>query len=544
MDLHNYNIVFLNWQNFIKMKRYEFLRNFTYGLAAFSILPSMTYCKSGNGLNPNSGNSINESFNPDLDIELTAAQRNLQVFTGNKTEVYSYVSNILKAENSTVENLPGSWLGPVFRVKQGQKVRVRFKNQLPRESVIHWHGLHIPPKMDGHPMYAINNGKQYVYEFEVNNRPGTYWFHPHPDKITGPQVYRGLAGMFIVEDDENNLPAGQYDVPLIIQDRIFDDNNQLVYMQNNPMSQMQGFLGNRIVVNGNPENNLEVSKATYRFRVLNGSNSRIYKLAWSDGSDVIVIGTDGGLLPQPVRKPYLILGSGERVELWKDFSTSDTGKEVHLQSLSFNDGSSMGMGGGMMGGGMMGGSGPENGVGFDICTFTVTSQSGERKSLPSTFEAIKSIPESEAVNADSPRRFRFYNQRMQWVINGETFEMREVADWEKVKLNTTEIWEFINGDNGQGMGMMQNMMKMPHPVHLHGLQFQIIDRDVSGMSSDSWNTIKDGFVDEGWQDTFMLMPGMKVKIALRFKDYTGIYVYHCHNLEHEDMGMMRNYEVI
>ncbi len=131
MDLHNHNSVFFNWQNFIKMKRYEFLRNFTFGLAAFSILPSMAYCESGSELNAiYAGNAINESFNPDLDIELTAAQRNIQVLPGNKTEVYSYVSDILKAENATVENLPGSWLEPVFRVKQGQKVRVRFKNQL------------------------------------------------------------------------------------------------------------------------------------------------------------------------------------------------------------------------------------------------------------------------------------------------------------------------------------------------------------------------------------------------------------------------------
>ncbi len=522
------------------MKRYKFLRNFTYGLAAFSILPSMTYCESGSELNATSaGNTIDESFNPDLDIELTAAQRNLQVLPGNKTEVYSYVSDILKAENATVENLPGSWLGPVFRVKQGQKVRVRFKNQLPRESVIHWHGLHIPPEMDGHPMYAIKNGEQYIYEFEVNNRPGTYWFHPHPDKITGPQVYQGLAGMFIVEGNENDLPAGKYDIPLIIQDRIFDSSNRLVYMQNNPMSQMQGFLGNRIVVNGNPENNIQVSESTYRFRVLNGSNSRIYKMAWSDGSDVIVIGTDGGLLPQPVRKPYLMLAPGERAEIWKDFSGMNADDEVWLQSLPFSDGTSMGMGGGMMGG-----SGPANGIAFDICKFTVTSESGERKSLPSAFQTISSIRESEAVNATSPRQFRFYNQRMQWVINGETFGMKEVADWEQVKLNTTEIWEFINGDSGRGMGMMQDMMRMPHPVHLHGLQFQITNRDISGVSADSWETVRDGFVDDGWQDTFLLMPGMKVKIALKFEDFTGIFVYHCHNLEHEDMGMMRNYEVI
>jgi FtsP/CotA-like multicopper oxidase with cupredoxin domain len=531
------------------MKRSDFIRRLTGGVVTTTFLPVITFCQTDGQATVTDGNyNVNPGFNPDVDVELTSARDNMQVLNGNKTEVYSYTSNVLKDGNATVENLPGSWLGPVFRVKPGQKIRVRFKNQLPRESVIHWHGLHIPPEMDGHPMYAVDNGEQYVYEFEVNNRPGTYWFHPHPDKITGPQVYQGLAGMFIVEDDENNLPSGKYDIPLIVQDRIFDRNNQLVYLQNNPMSRMQGFLGNRIIINGNPDNNIQVSKATYRFRVLNGSNSRIYKLAWSDGSDLIVIGTDGGLLSQPTRKPYLMLAPGERVEIWKDFSAMNTDDELDLQSLPFNNGTSMGMGGGM-GGGMMGGrmmsaSGPANGTGFDICKFTVTSESGERKSLPGTFQNINSIQESEAENAGSPRQFRFYNQRMQWVINGETFEMRGVADWEKVKLNTTEIWEFINGDNGRGMGMMQDMMRMPHPVHLHGLQFQIIERDVSEMQRDVWETVKDGFIDEGWQDTFLLMPGMKVKIALRFEDYTGIYVYHCHNLEHEDMGMMRNYEVI
>tara|TARA_R110002050_G_scaffold122873_1_gene241428 strand:- start:1202 stop:2788 length:1587 start_codon:yes stop_codon:yes gene_type:complete len=527
------------------MKRADFIKRLGGGIAASAFLPAFTFCGNGSRGTMIEGNyKINASFNPDVDVEFTAIRNNIQVMSGNKTEVYSYVLNVLKADNATVENLPGSWLGPVFRVKQRQRIRVRFKNQLPRESVIHWHGLHIPPEMDGHPMYAVENGAQYVYEFEVNNRPGTYWFHPHPDKITGQQVYAGLAGMFIVEGNEDNLPTGKYDLPLIIQDRIFDGNNQLVYMQNNQMSRMQGFLGDRIAVNGTLENNIQVSKSTYRFRVLNGSNSRIYKLAWSDGSDVIVIGTDGGLLSQPVRKPYVMLAPGERIEIWKDFSEMNAEDQVYLHSLPFNDGTSMGMGGGMMGDQMMSGSGLSNGTGFDIFSFTVTSESGERKSLPSAFQNISSIPESEAVNAASPRQFRFFNQRMQWVINGETFEMREVADWEKVSLNTTEVWEFINGNDGRGMGMMQDMMRMPHPVHLHGLQFQIIDRDFSGVSADSWGTVEDGFIDDGWQDTFLLLPGMKVKIALKFEDFTGVYVYHCHNLEHEDMGMMRNYEVV
>jgi len=297
-------------------------------------------------------------------------------------------------------------------------------------------------------------------------------------------------------------------------------------------------------VNGFPERTMEVSKSTYRLRILNGSNSRIYKLAWNDGKDVIVIGTDGGLLEKPIKKPYLMLAPGQRAEIWKDFSDAENTDEIQLQSLAFTDGTSMGMGGGMMGGGMMQSDGVENGIGFNVARFKIAKSGGNSKTLPASFSTIEKIDPAGAVNSNSPRQFFFYNQRMEWVINGETFGMTEVADWEKVKLNTTEIWEFINGYNGHGRGMMSDMMRMPHPIHLHGLQFQIIDRDISGMDRAVWETVKDGFMDEGWQDTFLLMPGMKVKIVMKFKDFQGIYVYHCHNLEHEDMGMMRNYEVV
>ncbi|GET25855.1 multicopper oxidase family protein [Prolixibacter sp. NT017] len=487
---------------------------------------------------------LNKNFPADIDLEFTASPDQVQLLNGSKTNVYTYQTRILKAENASVDKLPGSYLGPVIRVKQGQNVRVRFKNQLPRESVIHWHGLHIPQKMDGHPMYAIDKGGEFVYEFTVNNRPGTYWFHPHPDKYTGPQVYYGLAGLFIVEGDETGLPDGEYDVPLVIQDRKIDADNQLVYLDGGRMARMQGFLGDRILVNGQPDWNLDVKKGTYRLRILNGSNSRIYKLAWSDGSDIVAIGTDGGLLEKPVTRPYLMLSPGERIEIWKDFSSHNDGEEVRLKSLSFKTGSPMG-GGGMMGG-MMGGGQQQtpNGTAFDLASFQVTPQAGVQKELPAAFAKHRILSPSDAVNANNPRTFHFSFERMQWVINGETFEMMGVADWEKVKLNTTEIWEFINGGGSRGMGRMGNMMQMPHPVHLHGLQFRIIDRDVSDMSASVWESVKDGFVDQGWQDTFLLMPGMKVQAVMKFEDFTGIFVYHCHNLEHEDMGMMRNYEVI
>lgn len=482
-------------------------------------------------------------FNPDIDIELTAVKTQMQLLPGPQTEVFTYRSKLISGDENSLTELAGSYLGPIIRVKPGQKIRVRFKNQLPRESVIHWHGLHISPVMDGHPMYAIKTGEEYIYEFEVTNRPGTYWFHPHPDKITGPQVYHGLAGLFIVEDENEKLPDGEFDMPLVIHDRIFDDNNHLIY-DDNRMTQMQGFLGKRIMINGSASTRLEVSKATYRFRILNGSNSRIYKLAWNDASDMLVIGTDGGLLSAPINKSYVMLAPGERIEVWKDFSDMEGGSQLVLKSLVFNSDANMGMGG-MMGEGMHGSAkGLDNGAAFDICSFEVTNTKGPKLALPAGFETIDQINATEAINQKDPRTFRFFNEHMQWVINGETFDMTEVAEWEKVKLNTNEIWEFVNDDNGQGMGMMQDMMRMPHPVHIHGLSFQLISRDVSDMDAAVWNSVNEGFIDKGWQDTFLLMPGMKVRVIMRFEDFTGMYVYHCHNLEHEDMGMMRNYEVV
>ena len=193
----------------------------------------------------------------------------------------------------------------------------------------------------------------------MNNRPGTYWFHPHPHGITGYQVYKGLAGMFIVEESKSNLPSDKYELPLVIQDRRFDSSNQLLYLENNMMDRMVGFLGDQILINGQSDTSMEVDKATSRFRVLNGSNSRIYKLAWSDGSDLTVIGNDGGLLSKPTEKPYIILGPGERIDIWRDFSDTNSGEHISLNSLAFNSGTSMGMmgGGRGMGGGMMRGRG-------------------------------------------------------------------------------------------------------------------------------------------------------------------------------------------
>lgn len=515
-------------------------------------------CNAQEKNNNDSGSTeASKDFTPDIEIDLTAQPFDMQLLEGKKTEVFHYEAKLVKGEDHNLSKIEESYLGPVINVKQGQKIRVIFKNNLPRESIIHWHRLHIPTQMDGHPIHAVNKGEQYVYEFTVVDRPGTYWFHPHPDKITGPQVYRGLAGLFIIENEREGLPVGEFNQPLVIQDRSFDTDNQLLYLDGSRMQRMEGFLGNQLFINGQNNKNQNVKQETYRLRVLNGSNARIYKLAWRDNTDIKVIATDGGLLEKHVSKPYLILAPGERVEIWKDFSDYDEEDQLTLESQAFNSGTSMGnMGGrmmdnnedGMMGsrqGGMMqGNSSPENGAPMDLHTFNLTREKGKTLKLPQNLAEIEKITPSMAVNFETPRQFHFFNERRNWVINGETFDMEEVADWEKVKLNITEIWQFINGDDGSGMGMMQDMMQLPHPAHIHGLQFQIIERDVSGMDAAVWDRVKDGIIDHGWQDTFLLMPGMKVKVIMSFKDFTGKYIYHCHNLGHEDMGMMRNFEVL
>ena len=533
----------------------------TRALMVMIIMPSFVFChNTGQNKQTKGFSTITDSFEADIDLSITATPFEVQLFEGQKTAVYTYKAELIKGETSFLQKIPHSYLGPIIRVKPQQKIRIRFNNELSDESIIHWHGLHVPHEMDGHPIHVIKNGEQYIYEFVVDNRPGTYWFHPHPHGQTGPQVYKGLAGLFIVEDDRDDLPSEEFEVPIVIQDRRFDSSNQLVYLENNMMDRMIGFLGDEIIINGASNTSMKVKKGTYRFRVLNGSNSRIYKLAWSDGADLTIIGNDGGLLSKPIDKPYMMLSPGERIEVWRDFSSEETNQQISLNSLTFDSGTMMGMMGGGRRGGMMRGRGMmqgrgmmddernlsdsyiDNGEALALYDFVVSDQEGEKLTLPTEFESIEQFDLSEAVNQSSPRRFDFHFQRMEWLINGRTFEMTEVAEWEKVKLNTTELWQFIN--SGSGRGMMGNMMKMPHPVHIHGLQFQIIDRDISQVSPSVWNSMKDGFIDEGWQDTFLLLPDMSVTVALRFEDFTGLFIYHCHNLEHEDMGMMRNYEVV
>jgi len=324
---------------------------------------------------------------PDLELALKATHGQVGILPGAETAVWRYQAELLRGDPASVTVLPGSYLGPILRVRHGQRVRVHFTNDLPELSIVHWHGLLVPDDMDGHPRFAVGAGQSCTYDFQVVNRAGTYWFHPHPHGLTGGQVYRGLAGLFIVGDDEEaalGLPQGEYDLPLVLQDRQFDAGNQLVYlgqgggMMDDGMTQMMGFLGDRILVNGQLDFTLPVATRAYRLRLLNGSNSRIYKLVWRDGSPLTVIATDGGLLEQPVQRPFVMLAPGERIELWADFARRKLGDELFLDSEKFvgaeGDDLTVEMGGMGGMGGMMHTAALPNGAAFPVACFRVVRQ--------------------------------------------------------------------------------------------------------------------------------------------------------------------------
>ncbi len=486
-------------------------------------------------------------FQPDLDLTLRAFADEVALLPGAATRVWRYEGSVVSGDPNSVQPIPGSYLGPIIRVRRGQKVRITFNNDLPdddQESIIHWHGLQVPAAMDGHPHNAIAPGRSFVYEFEVIDRAGTYWFHPHPHGLTAEQVNAGLAGLFIVSDVETDtvaLPAGEADLPLVIQDRVIDSDNQFVYALD-MMSAMMGFLGDRVLVNGQPDLVVPVATRAYRLRMLNGSNARIYKLAWAEGDPLTVIGTDDGLLGAPLERPYVMLAPGERVELWIDLRDRDVGSELHLISQAFSGADGVGgMAGGMMHGGMAGG---EQGEALPLATLRVEHQESDGLVLPETLAQLTALTPGEAVNAAGPRRIVISQRNMAWKLNGRDFEMTAVADDEQVGADTLELWEIVNDVNPQEM---MDPLGMAHPFHIHGVQFQVVGRSLRGdypELAEGYATVSAGFVDEGWKDTVLIMPGETVQLIMRFPQYPGLFVYHCHNLEHADQGMMRNYQIL
>lgn len=466
-------------------------------------------------------------FVPDVDLVLTAAPDDVPMLPGEPTRVWRFTGRLLTGPADTLQTLPGSYLGPVIRLRRGQHVRVRFVNQLPEDSVVHWHGLDVPASADGHPRLAIGQGQEYVVEFEVTNRAGMYWYHPHPHTRTGAQVYHGLAGLLLVRDDDEDtltLPSGAAELLCVLQDRRFDARNQLVFHGGSTMEMMNGFLGDRVLVNGQPQPTIEVDAAWHRVRLLNASNARIYKLAWSRDLQMTVIGGDGGLLEHPLYQQVLTLAPGQRADLLLDLTGLAAGTELHLESLAFAEADAG------VGGRMGTTSNIPNGAPLRVMTLHTGARKGPTFRMPerlSTFDAVPS-PHADATSRSVPLTF----QRMAWLLGGRTFGMDDVASEETVAAGSTQLWEFTNPARPRGM-------QAAHPIHIHGRQFRVVART----GGSDTNTLRAGIVDAGWSDTVLILPGETVRVHVTFTRHPGLYLYHCHILEHEDMGMMRNFRV-
>jgi FtsP/CotA-like multicopper oxidase with cupredoxin domain len=401
------------------------------------------------------------------------------------------------------ESLPS----PLLRMRRGDPFQVVLENRLPQDVILHWHGLAPPADMDGHPRYAVGTGMEYHYQFTVEDRAGTYWYHSHTHTRTAEQTYRGVAGLLIVEDDEEDglgLPSGDREIPVILQDRRVDDAGVPYYQPFGP-DRMAGYMGPEPFGNGIRGPRVEVDSALYRLRVLNGSNARIFRLGRSDARPLVLVGNDGGLIERSRTLSHVDLGPAERADLLLDLRGTGEGDRVMLRSLSFT----LPGGAGFMGGANL------QGQPLDLLEFRVTRSVDEPTLIP---DELSTVPGPNPEDAVRERTFRFTSEMMDHRINGRSFQMDRID--EVVPFEETEIWTFVNDSF------------LPHPVHLHATHFRVISRSGGRNQVLPW--------EAGGKDTVLLHPFEAVRVAVRFTAHRGLFLLHCHNLEHEDMGMMAN----
>jgi FtsP/CotA-like multicopper oxidase with cupredoxin domain len=345
-----------------------------------------------------------------------------------------------------------------------------------------------------------------------------------------------MAGLLIVEGDEDealDLPSGDFEIPLILRDRRAESEDPFDYAARGMgPDAMMGYLGDTPYVSGRPHPTVEVARGAYRLRLLNASNARLLELELDSGDTMTLVGTDGGLLPSAARIDRMLMGTGERADLLVDFSSYQPGTRVVLRSRAFTIPGMMGMG--MMGGGpggrgpggrgrgrMMGGMGGlPQGTEMDFVTFVVADEPAAP--MPRLPERLRGERGPRPDAGATRRTFRFQSEMMRHAINGRAFAMDRVDV--EVPLGSTEVWELVN-DSG-----------FAHPVHVHAGRFRVLSRSGGRAALMPW--------ERGLKDTVLVLPGERVEIAVRFEHHPGLFLLHCHNLEHEDAGMMANFRVV
>ncbi|WP_438311536.1 multicopper oxidase family protein [Sporosarcina sp. FA9] len=402
-----------------------------------------------------------------------------EIFDGIETNTYGY---------------NGTFLGPMLRLEKGDTVKIRAINELDENTTFHWHGLEVAADADGGPHDVIKPGEEKIIEFKVEQEAATLWFHPHPEGKTSEQVYNGLAGLVYIEDDNSKslgLPTdyGKNDIPLIFQDKTFDDKKQLNYRA---AMNDDGTIGDTLLINGTLNPKLTVNKEKVRLRLLNGSNARNFTFKLNTGDSFIQIATDGGFLNAPVTLNEITLTPSERAEIVVDFS-----------QLNLENGLAL-----------------INEDGSVLLPFEVSDQSGAISRIPGEMNDFSLTVEEKDLPVT--KKVELFGMMDMVMINGKKFDADRIDFTQQ--QGVTEVWEIYNRPDMMG-GMI-------HPFHIHGTQFKIISRDGEEPSE----------YEQGWKDSIAVHPGERVKIAIQF-NHKGVYMFHCHILEHEDNGMMGQIEV-
>lgn len=420
------------------------------------------------------------------------------------TDYYDITQSVAKQQiipglpPTTVWGFNGITPGPTIIARRNREVVIRQTNTLPEAISTHLHGMTTQMVFDGYPEILVEPGSSYEYRYPNLNHAATLWYHDHAIHHTSTHVYQGLSAFYIIHDEVEEslpLPKGDYDLALNIQDKLFAPDGSFIYDNNGN----KGVDGNIILVNGTPFPRFEVANRKYRFRILNGSDKRSYKLALSTGQPFTVIGTDSGLMTKPQQVSEFRIGTAERYEVVIDFSQYKVGSQIVLQNLFADKKEPL----------------------SQIMRFDVARQEADNSSIPDTLRNdYEVLQESQAART---REFRFERSNGLWQINGKIWDANR-AD-ATPKLGDVEIWRLYNNAGGWF-----------HPIHLHLLLegFRILDR----------NGAPPFPYELGQKDVAYVGENESVRVIGRFVPFKGKFVFHCHNASHEDHDMMSQFEVI
>jgi len=421
-----------------------------------------------------------------VEVNITAAVAMVSMQPGVLSEVFAY--------NGTVP-------GPTLDVREGDHVIVHFRNNLPEPTTIHWHGIHLPFESDGSPFRPIAPGKTHDYEFTVRaGTAGTYWYHPHPDRRTGFAIGKGLFGGIIVHAADDPLPSMPEKL-IILSDNRFLQDGSIGFSEaaslTGGVDEENGREGPVLFVNGHVMPTISIGNGeVQRWRLVNASAGRIFRIALS-GNTFLHVGSDGGLFEKPMQVKEILLTTGERVELLVR-GTGAPGTRIVLQDLPYDRYAPQ--------------TRPTDWqTTRDLLTLETTNEAlVDPITIPATLRKI--IP-LDTTKSTAVRTIVFG----QGIINGKTMDMSRVDV--STHVGATEIWE------------IENIVGMDHPFHLHGFQFQVLDRD----------GVPEPY--RAWKDMLNIPKHSTARIIVRYDDYPGKWMFHCHILDHEDHGMMGVLEV-